>query len=53
MYSRKQLRRLGGASVSGGCWGEDGNHKLAGAAHFHVASPVLTFKPAFLNYLLL
>ncbi len=30
-------------SVSSGCWGEDSNYELAGAAHFHVASPVLNF----------
>ena len=35
---------VGGASVSSGCWGEDSNHGLAGAAHFHVASPALIFK---------
>ncbi len=35
---------VGGASVSSGCWGEDSNHELAGAAHFHVASPALIFK---------
>lgn len=36
---------VGGTSVSSGCWGEDSNHELAGAAHFHVASPA----PSFLN----
>jgi hypothetical protein len=35
---------VGGASVSSDCWGEDSNHGLAGAAHFHVASPALIFK---------
>ena len=32
---------VGESSVSSGCWGEDSNHALAGAAHFHVASPAL------------
>jgi 3-dehydroquinate synthase len=32
-------------SVSSGCWGEDSNYELAGAAHFHVASPVLLLNP--------
>jgi hypothetical protein len=37
------IETAGGASVSSGCWGEDGDHGLAGAAHFHVASPALLF----------
>lgn len=35
---------IGETFVSSGCWGEDSNHELAGAAHFHVASPALNFK---------
>ena len=30
---------VGETSVSSGRWGEDGCRKLAGAVHFHVASP--------------
>ena len=30
---------VGESSVSSGCWGEDSNHALAGAVHFHAASP--------------
>ena len=35
---------VGESSVSSGCWGEDSNHGLAGAVHFHVAAPALTQK---------
>ena len=35
---------IGLSFVSSGCWGEDSNHELAGAAHFHVASPAHNFK---------
>jgi hypothetical protein len=33
------IETVGESSVSSGCWGEDSNCELAGAAHFHVASP--------------
>jgi hypothetical protein len=39
-------------AVSSGYWGEDSNHELAGAVHFHVASPALFFSPAFLVFAL-
>ncbi|MGI8555309.1 MAG: hypothetical protein ACR2LT_02990 [Pyrinomonadaceae bacterium] len=38
---------VGESSVSSGYWGEDSNYGLAGAAHFHVASPALTFSGTF------
>ncbi len=34
---------VGETSVSSGCWGEDSNHELADAVHFHVASSALSF----------
>ena len=33
------IETVGESSVSSGCWGEDSNCELAGAVHFHVASP--------------
>jgi hypothetical protein len=45
----KSTETVGETSVSSGCWGEDSNYELAGAAHFHVASPVLLFKSGRLN----
>ena len=42
-----ETETVGETSVSSGCWGEDSNCELAGAAHFHVASPALYFKPDF------
>jgi hypothetical protein len=33
------IETVGGTSVSSDSWGEDGCHELAGAVHFHVASP--------------
>ncbi|CAN5494168.1 hypothetical protein BH10ACI1_BH10ACI1_20590 [soil metagenome] len=33
------IETVGESSVSSGCWGEDSNRGLAGAVHFHVASP--------------
>jgi 3-dehydroquinate synthase len=38
-------------SVSSGCWGEDSSYELAGAAHFHVASPVLFLNTSKILYL--
>jgi hypothetical protein len=33
------IETVGETSVSSDSWGEDGCHELAGAVHFHVASP--------------
>jgi hypothetical protein len=33
------IETVGGTSVSSDSRGEDGCHELAGAVHFHVASP--------------
>ncbi len=38
-------------SVSSGYWGEDSNYELAGAAHFHVASPVLLLNAVVFLYI--
>jgi 3-dehydroquinate synthase len=35
---------VGGTSVSSGSRGEDGRHELAGAVHFHVASPAQLYQ---------
>jgi len=43
MYIRK-IETVDEISVSSGSWGEDSYHELAGAAHFHVASPALKFE---------
>jgi hypothetical protein len=43
MYIRK-IETVDEISVSSGSWGEDSYHELAGAAHFHVASPALNSK---------
>ena len=40
MYIR-YIETVDEISVSSGSWGEDSYHELAGAAHFHVASPAL------------
>ena len=37
----KNIETVGGTSVSSGSWGEDSYCELAGAVHFHVASPAL------------
>jgi hypothetical protein len=34
---------VGESTVSSGSWGEDSYYALAGAVHFHVASPALNF----------
>jgi hypothetical protein len=36
------IETVGGTSVSSDSRGEDGCHELAGAVHFHVASPAQT-----------
>ena len=38
-YMMNLIETVGESSVSSGCWGEDSNRELAGAAHFHVALP--------------
>ena len=43
MYIR-YIETVDEISVSSGSWGEDSYHELAGAAHFHVASPALNSK---------
>jgi hypothetical protein len=40
------IETVGGTSVSSVSRGEDGRHELAGAVHFHVASPAHSFNPA-------
>ena len=35
------IETVGETSVSSGSWGEDSYCELAGAVHFHVASPAL------------
>lgn len=41
------IETVGGTSVSSVSRGEDGWHELAGAVHFHAASPAhLEFDPA-------
>ena len=45
----ENIETVGGTSVSSGSWGEDSYCELAGAVHFHVASPAYKktkeFKP--------
>jgi hypothetical protein len=44
----KYIETVGGTSVSSGSWGEDSYCELAGAVHFHVASPayqITKFEP--------
>jgi hypothetical protein len=38
------IETVGGTSVSSGSRGEDGYHELAGAVHFHVASPAQLYQ---------
>jgi hypothetical protein len=40
----KHIETVGGTSVSSGSWGEDSYRELAGAVHFHVATPALKIK---------
>lgn len=37
----KAIETVGESTVSSGSWGEDSYCELAGAVHFHVASPAL------------